>query len=256
MHLELRPKIGPAGRAAAAGARGRPRLRRLARVAVLLLGLFALLPPAPVAAQQDAHSAEEIAESRDDILGNGRYQTERPVAEKPPERDPLTIPPWLIKTVLWTAGIVVAAMVLYFLFNLARDLLDVRFGRKQRPAKPAAEAPRIETVPPAQREAERRTLAEADALAAEGRFSEAIHLLLLVAMERLRRELGPRVAPAMTSREVLRLSPIPENVTAPLTRMVALSEIKHFGGRAADEPDYRICREDFLRFNGMEPAPA
>jgi len=29
-----------------------------------------------------------------------------------------------------------------------------------------------------------------------------------------------------------------------------------FLARAADEPDYRICREDFLRFNGMEPAPA
>jgi hypothetical protein len=32
--------------------------------------------------------------------------------------------------------------------------------------------------------------------------------------------------------------------------MVRLSEINHFGGRRAAEPDYRDCRADFLRFNG------
>jgi len=106
------------------------------------------------------------------------------------------------------------------------------------------------------RAADPSTLAEADRLASEGRFSEAIHLLLLVAMERLHRELGPRVARAMTGREVLRLPALPEPTVAPLTRMVSLSEINHFGGRDAAEPDYRSCRADFLRFNGENPVSA
>ncbi len=248
MNSELRQEPDAADRRQQAPRRrcGRP----LSLSIALALVLCVLAPAAPVAAQQTPHSVEEIAESRDGVLSSGHYQTEKPEAEAPPKTEPLRIPPWL----LWSAGVVVAALIAYFLFNLARELLGSRLGLKRRRKEQAAETARVETVPPAAREAEHRTLAEADALAAEGRFSEAIHLLLLVAMERLRRELGPRVAPAMTGREILRLSPIPETASAPLTRMVALSEIKHFGGRSASEPDYRICREDFLRFNGMAPA--
>ena len=252
MNSELRPEPDAANRRQQAPRRrcGRPLTLPIA----LALVLAVLAPTAPVAAQQTPHSVEEIAESRDGVLSSGHYQTEKPEAEAPPKTEPLRIPPWLVKTLLWSAGVVVAALIAYFLFNLARELVGSRLGLKRSRKERAVETARVETVPPAEREAEHRTLAEADALAAEGRFSEAIHLLLLVAMERLRGELGPRVAPAMTGREILRLSPIPEIASAPLARMVALSEIKHFGGRSASEPDYRICREDFLRFNGMAPA--
>jgi hypothetical protein len=224
-------------------------------LAALALAAVVGLPATPVLAQQSLHSPEEVAASRERVLEDHRYQTEKPEPEVAPEVEQWTIPPWLVKTILWTLGAVVAAIILFFLFNLARELLESRLGIKRSPKAPPAEPVKVQAVPPARREAEHRTLAEADALAAEGRFSEAIHLLLLVAMERLRRELGPRVAPAMTGREVLRLSAIPGEAAAPLTRMVSLSEINHFGGRSAKEPDYRNCRDDFLRFNGMEGAP-
>ena|GEM_PF-4956215 len=254
MNFELRSDAGRA----AAGKSGL-RLKKWARLAVLALVLVvSQLPPlaAPAAAQQALYSAEEIAESRDRVLTGGGYQTERPKPEEIPEVDPLRIPPWLIDTLLWAAGIAVVLLVAYFLFKLALELWGSGFNLKRRQSNLVDEAPRVETVPPARREAEQRTLAEADALAAQGRFGEAIHLLLLVAMERLRRELGPRVAPAMTSREILHLAPLPGPAAEPLGRMVALSEIKHFGGRAASEPDYRNCREDYLRFTGLEPAQA
>jgi hypothetical protein len=234
-------------------------IKGLALVLTLALAVpvLAAVAPAPSAlAQQSRHSPEDVAASRDRVLDNHGYQTEKPEPEVAPEVDQWTIPPWLVKTILWALGAVVAAIILFFLFNLARELLESRLGIKRSPKAAPAEPAKVQAVPPAQREAEHRTLAEADALAAEGRFSEAIHLLLLVAMERLRRELGPRVAPAMTGREVLRLSAIPGEAAAPLTRMVSLSEINHFGGRSAKEPDYRNCRDDFLRFNGMEGAPA
>ncbi|WP_193369532.1 DUF4129 domain-containing protein [Pelagibius marinus] len=218
--------------------------------------LVAVATALPALAQQNLHTPGDVAASRDRVLGDSRYQTEKPEPEVAPEVDQWTIPPWLVDTILWGLGAVVAGIILFFLFNLARELLESRLGIKRSPKVAPAEAAKVQAVPPARREAEHRTLAEADALAAEGRFSEAIHLLLLVAMERLRRELGPRVAPAMTSREVLRLSAIPGEATAPLTRMVALSEINHFGGRSAREPEYRNCRDDFLRFNGMEGTPA
>jgi len=225
-------------------------------LALAVPGLVAVAPAPPALAQQNLHSPEDVAASRDRVLDNHGYQTEKPKPEAAPDVEQWTVPPWLVKTILWTLGAVVGAIILFFLFNLGRELLESRLGIKRSPKAAPAEPAKVQAVPPARREAEHRTLAEADALAAEGRFSEAIHLLLLVAMERLRRELGPRVAPAMTGREVLRLSAIPGEAAAPLTRMVSLSEINHFGGRSAREPDYRNCRDDFLRFNGMEGAPA
>jgi hypothetical protein len=169
----------------------------------------------------------------------------------------LRIPPWLVETILWTVGVLVAGLVLFFFANLLWDVAQGRRAFRRNPAK-AAGAATVETplAPPPAQDLPQRSLAEADALAAEGRYSEAIHLLLLIAMDRLRRELGPRLAPAMTSREVLRLAPLPGAALEPLSRMVALSEVNHFGGRSADEPDYRACRDDFLRFSGLQSATA
>lgn len=235
------------------------RQRRFLPPLVLRLGLAlallaAVLPPA--AGQAAVRDGAEIADSRDRVLADSRYQTARPEPEEPDETEPLRIPPWLVDTVLWIAGIVVAAIVLYFLANLLIDLLGgrslLRLKRNARPSGPAV----IDTPATLDRETRQRSLAEADALAAEGRYAEAIHTLLLVAMDRLRRDLGPRVAPALTSREVLKLAPIPGEVEAPLKRMVTLSEIKHFGGRDASAPDYRSCRQDFVRFSGGEPEGA
>ncbi|MGF1594407.1 MAG: hypothetical protein ACFCUW_14075 [Kiloniellaceae bacterium] len=221
-------------------------------LAILLL-LFAL---GTAFAQFAGYDAGEIAEARDRVLSDARYQTEMPAPEESTNRKRISLPPWLGKAILWTVIAGVVAVVLFFLFSLTRDLLRDRTAFRRNRDK-AVEVPLQVTTPPAgQREADPGSLAEADRLAAAGRFGEAIHLLLMVAMERLHRELGPRVAPAMTSREVLRLPALPEATVAPLTRMVELSEISHFGGRRAGEPDYRSARDGFLRFSGEAPVAA
>lgn len=229
-------------------------LRRL--LLALALVVAALGPAAPSAAQEGEQAPTEVEAARDRVLGNSAYQTEKPQPEEPPDIPDFTIPPWLVEALLWFFGALVVGAVVYLLVNL---LLEMRGGRAPfwRRGKPSIEAGEIvETPVVLDRETRERSLEEADALAAEGRYAEAIHLLLLVALERLRRELGPRVAPALTSREVLQVAPVPEAVAAPLARMVALSEIKHFGGRDAAAPDYRSCRRDFLHFSTGEPAGA
>jgi hypothetical protein len=241
MNSELRFESGP---------RGRREPTAAAALAALLAVLLLVLSAAPVFAQAGAYDAEDVSRSRDRVLADSRYQTERPEPEQKPQIEPFTIPPWLAKTIFWAVIVGVAAVVLFFLFNLALDYLRDRTAFKRNRDRPAEVIQRVETPPAERRRADPGTLAEADRLAAEGRFGEAIHLLLLVAMARLHRELGPRVAPAMTGREVLRLPALPGATVEPLTRMVRLSEINHFGGRRAAEPDYRDCRADFLRFNG------
>jgi len=220
----------------------------------LALTVAALGAATPSAAQEGRQDATEVEAARDRVLGNNAYQTEKPQPEEMPDLPDFTIPPWLVEALLWLFGALAIGAVLYLLINL---LLEIRGGRtafwrsRNRPAE-AGEI--VETPVVLDRETRERTLEEADALAAEGRYAEAIHLLLLVALERLRRELGPKVAPALTSREVLQVAPVPEAVVAPLTRMVAISEIKHFGGRDAAAPDYQSCRRDFLHFSSGEPA--
>jgi len=245
MHLELRWRRKPQarrGRAARAGA------------ALLLAGLL-LLPALPAALAQAGFEATQVEQARDRVLADGRYQTERPQPEAPPQIEPFTIPPWLAEILYWTILAAVAALVLFFLGNLALDLLRNRDAFRRNRERPAAAPQSVETPPLERRGVDAGTLAEADRLAAEGRYGEAIHLLLLVAVARLHHELGPRVAPALTGRELLRLAGMPPRAVEPLTRMVELSELKHFGGRDAAEPDYVSCRADYLRFSG-EPTAA
>ena len=154
-------------------------------------------------------------------------------------------------TILWLIGAIVVAMILVFLVNALQNRSGFRINRDREQQEPELVETPVRAGPRAEDE---RTVQEADALAAEGRFTEAIHLLLLVAMDRLKQELGARVAPALTGREVLGLAPIPTTAAAPLGRMVLLSEIKHFGGRAAARRDYDQCRHDFLRFSGLDEA--
>lgn len=251
MYLELRWRRKPRARRGLAGRAG---------TALLLAGLLLQAVPAVVAPAfapafaQTGYDSAEVQEASGRVL-DSRYQTERPQPEAPPKIEPFTIPPWLAEILYWTIIAGVVAVVLFFLGNLALDHLRNRDAFRLNREPPAEGPRRVDTPPLERRSVDAGTLAEADRLAAEGRFGEAIHLLLLVALARLHHELGPRVAPALTGREVLRLPAVPQGALEPLSRMVRLSELKHFGGREAAEDDYASCRADYLRFNG-EPAAA
>lgn len=226
-------------------------LRRLCLCGIVAIVALpsGLMTPEPVQAQSLSDPAE-VQESRDRVLGSGGYQTERP---EPPEvekrGEPLRLPPWLVEAFLWTIAAILLVMVAVFLFNALQNRTGFKLKRnaKAPPSATLVETPLLNL----EKAVVDRSLEEADALAAQGRFAEAIHLLLLVAMDRLRRELGARIAPALTGREVLQRVPVPPAVIEPLTRMVSLSELKHFGGRDAAVADYDRCRQDFLHFSGQ-----
>jgi hypothetical protein len=88
-------------------------------------------------------------------------------------------------------------------------------------------------------------LLDAEALAAQGRFGEAIHLLLLRTFEVLTRRMGSRLAPGMTAREALTRLALPAPAHPALADLVAAVETTTFAGRSASEGDYRRCAERF-----------
>ncbi len=94
----------------------------------------------------------------------------------------------------------------------------------------------------------RRWLDEADALAAEGRFAEAIHHLLFRSVEDLARRRPDVVRPALTSRELAAAGAIPAAARCIFAGIAALVERSFFGGRPVGEQDWSTARTAYSDF--------
>ena len=95
-----------------------------------------------------------------------------------------------------------------------------------------------------------RPLQDAAAAAAEGRFAEAIHLLLLRTFEELLARSGARLWPGLTSRELVQLAPCPEQARPALSELVDSVEACSFAGKPASEGDYLRCADRFRALEG------
>jgi hypothetical protein len=93
-----------------------------------------------------------------------------------------------------------------------------------------------------------RPLGDADDLARAGEFAEAIHTLLLRTLHELARTAAVRVAPAMTSREILARVPLLADARQALAGLITAVEITHFGDEPANAADYERCRQQFHVF--------
>jgi hypothetical protein len=88
-------------------------------------------------------------------------------------------------------------------------------------------------------------LGAADELAAQGRFVEAMHVLLLQALAEIRRRLDEEFADSMTSREILHSKRLSDALRRPLREVVARVEWSYFGEHPAARDDYLACRASF-----------
>jgi hypothetical protein len=199
------------------------RRRRLRLVLVLLTFL---LPGAPVAAQnQDPRAAAEQAIHR---LG---LQTELP---HDPEQKPFQIQ--LPPETLWLMVAIGLGLLLY----MFRDMIPA-FGFISREDLEAGE----EGIGGAVAKPPEQVLAAADDLARQGRFVDAMHVLLLQGLADIRRHLGEQFADSLTSREILRSTKLSEAGREPLRDIVTRVEWTYFGKHPAEREDYLACRASF-----------
>ncbi len=123
----------------------------------------------------------------------------------------------------------------FLLTMLYRAWLDRRREQVPEPS-PAAVAPvQLDAAP----------LADADALAAKGRYTEAVHALLLRTFAALRRH--TTLAESLTSREILAAAALKEAPRAALGELVVAVELSVFGGAEATGEDYARCAEAYRR---------
>lgn len=93
-------------------------------------------------------------------------------------------------------------------------------------------------------------LGEIDALAAAGRYDEAVHVLLLRSIAAVGRTVKA-LPVSLTSREVLARAPLPDGAAAELAGIVDAVETSWFGGRPVGREGFEACRERFRRFAGL-----
>ena len=145
----------------------------------------------------------------------------------------------VVKILFWIALIAGAAFLIY--------LIALRISGTPWPWRRTAAGTPDETWRPAEAPA-RQLLAEADSLAAQGRFSEAAHLLLFRSIEDIDGRRPDLVRPALTSRDIAGLSDIPARPRGAFARIAMAVERSLFARRPLAEGDWRDCRSAYEEF--------
>ncbi|HEX7693353.1 MAG TPA: DUF4129 domain-containing protein [Sphingomonas sp.] len=94
----------------------------------------------------------------------------------------------------------------------------------------------------------RAWLEEADALAAQGLFAEAVHHLLFRSIEDIRHRRPQAVRPALTSRELAAASAIPAGARDLFASIARHVERSLFGGRPVSADDWQAARSAYAGF--------
>lgn len=220
--------------------------------------LIAALCLAPGAARAEERTPDEIRERARSVLERG-YQRSLPGSA---EEEPISgrgasspgdggsfsdvmIPAAGALSMLSQLVLVVMAAVALVLLAvwIARNLPSARAKAAPATAQdgPAPDQPERETGP---------TLRDAERLAAEGRWSEAVHALLLAAVGRLCARFSVPQARSRTSRELSRTLPLQGEVREAFAGLVRTVEVSLFGGAELGPDDYQASLERFRRIEG------
>ena len=96
-------------------------------------------------------------------------------------------------------------------------------------------------------------LLSAEEMARQGRFSEAIHLLLLRSIVRLKNHVPQ--SDFLTAREISRKAPINRKAKHAFSKLLSIAELAHFGGRTLGQQEYQACAKHYQLFNQNLSAP-
>ena len=148
------------------------------------------------------------------------------------------------RILLWTVIAIGAAALLWAVYNrLRHGEWRLKLPRRAAATEVAADDEWI----PAE-EGARSWLEEADALAGQGRFTEAIHHLLVRSVEDITNRRPALVRPALTSRELAASSAIPERARTLFSGIARMVEQSWFGGRSVGAPEWSQARAAYADF--------
>lgn len=198
-------------------------------------------------ALQRAHAA---------YLRDGALQLTRPEREEAAPPEPRATPGWLqaigrflealgpvFAALFWIAVAAIIAGLLYFIFG---EAIRMRLGFKKKNTEKIEDDILTDIRPDAARA--RSLLEEADALARQGRFAEAVHLLLFRSIEDIQDRLEGGVPTSLTAREIAGLSNLPDRARRALRPIIQIVEHSFFGGRGVDADGWKSARQSYEDF--------
>lgn len=148
------------------------------------------------------------------------------------------------RIILWTVLALAAAALLWALYN---RLKHGEWRLKLPRLAPAGELYLDEEWSPEDAPA-LSWLEEAEALAREGRYAEAVHHLLFRSIEDIASRRPSLVRPALTSRELAASTAVPVRARDLFAGIARLVERSLFGGRPVGEPDWLEARDAYREF--------
>lgn len=182
-----------------------------------------------------------FADAHNQLLADSTIQFDLPAPEPPPQP-----PEWVggslpfVQILFWIA---VAAIVLFVLYLIVQRISGGEWSwRRSRKEEAPDESWRPEAA-----EA-RELLGEADALAAQGLYSEAARLILQRSIEDIDDKRPDLVRPALTSRDICALEQIPGPPRSAFARIAAMVERSLFAGRPLVSGDWSDCRAAYEEF--------
>jgi hypothetical protein len=191
-----------------------------------------------------ASAANKIAEAHQRLRADRDIQFDLPVAPPPKVRqadwswfDWIGTPSQFL---LWVAVAVVVGLLLWLVIRaiLARQ----GQGNAYNPRESGIDEWRPEA------KAARALLAEADAMAASGRYEEAARLLLHRSLEDIQKRKPQLLRPALTSREIGAIATLPDAVRRTFATMAGAVERSLFGGRALSRDAWEDARAAYDAF--------
>ena len=173
-------------------------------------------------------------------------------AVPPPQPEP---PEWLkalaellqivapfLNLVFWAGIALIAAYILYLIVLEIAARLP---GAVKAVTTPAA-APKREFKPTQARA--QALLEEADRLARDGRFSEAVRVLLHRSINDIEDAFPNLVMPSLTAREIGRLDPLSARGREVFAMIARAVERSLFGERPLNADDFATCRQAYVDF--------
>ena len=213
---------------------------------VLVLCAFLCLAWTPAAAAQDDLSVSGPNDTgitgqagpvaRAAVILDQDFQTKLPgpapaddMDDRRKRRGPVRVllPNIMVKIGLILGGVLVLAVLLNLFFSTDR------WADRDDPATNGNDAFDLE----------RLDLGDPDRLAADGRYADAIHAMLLRALALSAGRLELTWPHSLTSREIMGSASLTEPARANLDDLIARVEIHHFGGRTPHREDFLHCRE-------------
>ncbi len=140
---------------------------------------------------------------------------------------------------------IMAAAVLYILYLIFSAMILAR--RNHTPVQSAEDMPQIPTYQPDAQTA-RIILHDADKLAAQGKFTEAVHAILFRSIQDIEDKRPHHVKHSLTSREIASLSVLSPKARAGFSTIGNLVERSFFGGRTLGADDYEVSKSAYKDF--------